>query len=317
MVRRIGWRLLPTLDGFPEITAIEILDQADALTKSVGHKRKGPVRVSGRSRALQRAAARVTSQYILVHQKEVPPPKAWIRAARDLLDDSSEVGCVTGAGTGQDPIPTFSLDPANMLIRRAILLESGGPSAAYQGVGDGIDLAWRLWAMGHQVLCLTLGNPASRPPAFPPIYLIQRNWLWTLIRNCGEADLSWVLSKVLLQIMAWAGQAAEGSDIVQPSAALQPTDREYIEEKIRLRDPIADLGRPLCQVSSAIGETLTVFHDTMLLLPQGFKERESVQRLRNRSDKEIAAAVGKEPVDLVQEYYTSLLCKALKVSFED
>ena len=50
----------------------------------------------------------------------------------------------------------------------------------------------------------------------------------------------------------------------------------------------------------------------MLLLPQAFEERKSVQKSRRRSDKEIETMLGKEPLDVIQEYFASLSRQALR-----
>lgn len=311
-------RTTPVLDGFPEIAALSLPGQAQgAETPALDQGPAIPPDASERAPIVQKVAKRTSAPYLLVYPAGVLPTQEWLQAAQDLFDDSPSLACVTDGDARESPAPTLWLNPAAMVIRRHALIDSRGLSRIYQGIGDGPDLAWRLWFMGYQVFCLPTGTPAPVPPYSPPLYLGYRNWLWTLIRNCEEVSLGAALSRALLHVMAWTGKLAENTAVTHVPDAPQPDQEAYIEQKPRLRDRAADLGSPIHRVSPQVGETLTLFHDTVSLLPEAFKERKSIQKLRRRSDGEIESELGQTPVRAIWEYFTALAQGSLQISIED
>lgn len=315
---KVEQRTTLTLDGFPEIVVISMPGQAqDVETPTTDQGPAIPPHASERAPTIQKAAKRASAPYLLVYPAGMLPTQEWLQAAQNLFDDSPSLACITNSDAGEGPIPTLWLNPAAMMIRCHILIESRGLSRIYQGIGDGPDLAWRLWFMGYRVFCLPTGTPVPLSPYSPPLYLGYRNWLWTLIRNCEEASLGTVLSRALLHVMAWTGKLAENTAVTHVPDTSQSDQEAYIEKKPRLRDRATDLGNPIHRVSPQVGETLALFHDTVSLLSEAFKERKSIQKLRRRSDGEIELELGQTPTRAIQEYFTTLSQGSLQIPIED
>jgi hypothetical protein len=286
----------PALEEFAVITAVTGLGTLPSEKTGAGESRHAKI---------QRAARLARTPYLLAWEAEANPPDEWIETAVDYLDANPDWACVSDGVAMLRPRPALELNPTRMLARRSALLTSSGLYPELQGVGDGIDLAWRLWAAGSAVGCLSTGVAPCRVVA--STYLIHRNWLWVLIRNSMEEAWGLAVSRVLLQIMASIRQSVEEEN----SLTYGPESRESepadpIRHVARLADHETDLKAPFHLASRDIGETLTVLHDMIYLLPRILRERGPLQKLRRRSDADIATEIGEEPVRIVERYFTSL-----------
>ena len=306
------WLRAPaTMPGFSRITAMAVTGD--------GPDRPGTVQVhpAMQARHLQHLAQRARSPFVLVHPAGTTPSPDWLGAALELLEAEPALAAVSA---GSESLPTLCLDAGAMLARRTALLGSGGLAPELQGVGDGLDLAWRLWAMGQRVTGLPGESRAELlPPALRPCSVYQAYWSWLqiLVRNCEQEVLGQALSAALLRLLAAAGEAADQTAVLCgegcPAAApAPPAAGSAIQDVTYLRrDPAA--GRePRYRVGRGVGEMLVTVHDVTLSLPRAFDERKQIQALRLVSDAEIEAQLGRPPLEIVQEQMAALSRSALQ-----
>jgi hypothetical protein len=307
-----GKKLSPAREELAQNKAVTIQELWGTNANGRHLARRSQIWIAELARSLQQRARRATSPYLLVWEGGTLPPGEWIGTAEDLFITQPDLACITAGGGAVRPEPAVNLNPSRMIVRRDVLLESGGLLAQYRGVGDGVDLAWRLWAMGYRVVDLSTGKAPLASTGCDSIYLLHRNWLWTLIRNCDEETWSVILSRRLLQMMAWTGKLVQGADVVFPAQPPALASHSYIEEMHYLVDRAADLAGPIYQAGWEVGEMLTVFHDMMLWLPLALKERQVVQALRRYSDRAISQLLGMDLVQAVEQHFTALRCQFLK-----
>ncbi|NLF10409.1 MAG: hypothetical protein GX597_01330 [Anaerolineaceae bacterium] len=314
------WLRAPaSLPGFPRITAMAVAE-GPATGAQNGRPRTAPVHPALQAGHLQQLARRARSPFILVHPTGAVPHSDWLGAALELMEGAPDLAAISGGAMegGQRPRPTLCLDAGAMLARRSALVHSGGLARTLQGQGDGLDLAWRLWAMGQRVVSLPVGaGPGPFRPAGDSCSVYQAHWSWLqiLVRNCEEEVLGRAFSSTLLRLMAAAGEAAEqtavpcregqrAADPAAPGAAIQHVTA------LR-RDPAASR-EPRYRVSRGAGEMLVAVHDATLLLPSAFDQRKQVQALRRVPDAEIEARIGRPPLEVVEEQMAALGRAALQ-----
>jgi len=316
------WLRAPaSLPGFPRITAMAVAEGPTTGAQN-GRPRTAPVHPALRAGHLQQLARRARSPYILVHPAGAVPSPDWLGAALELMEGAQDIAAISGGAPegGQGPRPTLCLDAGAMLARRSALLHSGGLARTLQGQGDGLDLAWRLWAMGQRVVSLPVeaGAGPIRPAGGScSVYQAHWSWLQILVRNCEEEVLGRTFSATLLRLMAAAGEAAEQTAIPcregQRSAAPAPASSGAAIQHVTAlrRDPTAS-HEPCYRVSRGVGEMLVAVHDATLLLPTAFDQRKQVQALRRVPDAEIEAQIGRPPVEVVEEQMAALGRAALQ-----
>lgn len=101
------------------------------------------------------------------------------------------------------PIP-FACGGA-MLIARSVFLEVGGFDERYFAYYEDVDLGWRLWIQGHQVvlapqaLAFHRHNATSKgAPSFQKRVLMERNALCSVLKNYEDEHLARILPAALL-----------------------------------------------------------------------------------------------------------------------
>jgi GT2 family glycosyltransferase len=103
------------------------------------------------------------------------------------------------------PSPTLFACGASMVIRRDVFLDLGGFDEEYFAYYEDVDLGWRLWSAGHQVLLVPdavtfhrhHGTAAAVLPPGEHLYLLERNALRTLYKNLEAGRLERFLPAAL------------------------------------------------------------------------------------------------------------------------
>jgi hypothetical protein len=103
------------------------------------------------------------------------------------------------------PISPFSICGAGALVRRSTFLEVGGFDSKFFAYAEDVDLSWRFRLAGYRIVFQPLARVAHgrlgsfglKPDAFQT-YLIRRNLLRMLLKNCGRTTLWWALRNYLI-----------------------------------------------------------------------------------------------------------------------
>lgn len=174
--------------------------------------------------------------------------------------------------------PHYVLFPSGgaMAILRDVFLSAGGFDADYFMYHEDIDLGWRLWLRGLKVLYVPTatvyhrsgGSGAGDPSGL--FFLNERNALFTVVKNAGDAWLARALPLMLLWLIERTGQYL-GVDPVsyRPGAAGLPADSSAAP-----RGALAGLAAAM---------------DLVRELPRLLEKRATVQAGRMRTDEQIAA----------------------------
>ncbi len=184
-----------------------------------------------------RAAAQLSHEFVAFLNSDMRVEAAWLSGLVEAMADEPGVICTAskilnwdgqlmdfggillsflGHGRAEgyhDPNLTaydqrrYILAPCGgaMLIHRQIFLDIGGFDEAYFAYFEDIDLGWRLWILGYQVvfapksICYHIHSGSSSKQSPAKIhYLYERNALYTIIKNYEPAYLERVLSLALL-----------------------------------------------------------------------------------------------------------------------
>jgi GT2 family glycosyltransferase len=168
-----------------------------------------------------------------------------------------------------------------MLIDRDYFLGLGGFDGDFFAIYEDVDLGWRIWLTGSQVLLaedsVVYHRGHSTFEAHPDEktrYLMHRNALLTVVKNYEQETLRKVLP---LAIVLGIKRAVLLSGASKESF--------YLWENARWRlsrdDPNAAF-----QLMDALNH-LVALDDVLDHLPETLRKREQVQRMRSREDKEI------------------------------
>jgi hypothetical protein len=114
-------------------------------------------------------------------------------------------------GQYDDPIEVFWASGVCMLIRRAVLAQTGGFDEVMFSYMEEIDLCWRLHLMGWRVgyvataVVYHIGGYSLDQRVLKRMYLNHRNSMIMLIKNYSARSLSWILPiKVALELFILA-----------------------------------------------------------------------------------------------------------------
>lgn len=178
-----------------------------------------------------------TGEYVAFLNNDARPDPGWIAAAVEAFESSPRIGAVAsrvldwdgdlvdfvdagltwyGMGykpyTGEKPPPSESLardvlfgTGSAMFVRRAAFDALGGFDEGYFMFFEDVDLGWRLnlagWRYRYQPKSLAFHRhhaSMSKLGAFKESYLLERNALFTLYKNVGDAALAQRLPAALL-----------------------------------------------------------------------------------------------------------------------
>ena len=169
----------------------------------------------------------------------------------------------------------------SMVIKRNVFRELGGFDEDYFAIYEDVDLGWRLWIAGFQVvqapasISYHRGHATLREHAREKIrYLMHRNALWTILKNYEEEIFRKILPLCLILAVK---RATLFSGVDRDSFYLWAEAKEQIESgDLVARDQFLDALNHLVAVE-----------DVLDSLPRILKKRRRVQSLRRRPDSEI------------------------------
>jgi len=167
-----------------------------------------------------------------------------------------------------------------MMMERQCFLEVGGFDGDYFAFYEDLDLGWRLWLLGHQVVFApdaivrhrhhgTAGNFAG----YRKQVLYKRNALYTVLKNYSDENLGRILPAVLLANVAGVVERTTQLGHLNPD--------DYFIKSIKQSGLTTALDRQSMS-------TLIAMHEVVDHLPQVMAKRRFIQEHRRRSDAEIA-----------------------------
>ncbi len=167
-----------------------------------------------------------------------------------------------------------------MMVDRQVFLEAGGFDEDFFIYYDDLDLGWRLWIMGFQVVFAPDAVVYHRHHGtmqavadYRKQVLYWRNSLYTIIKNYDDENLARVLPAVLFaRANSLVEQAIQKGDVELDEFAMR-SNRRSTESKITLDKNMLS--------------ALVAIHDVVERLPQLMDKRRWVQARRCRADKEI------------------------------
>ena len=202
------------------------------------------------------------------------------------------MGSVNFHGFGAQPyfrVPADRLHPGEesllfanggaMLVDRKVFLEIGGLDDDYFAYFEDVDLGWRLWVCGYQVVL----NPkavayhrhhatASTMYPYQTRLLFERNALLTIIKNYDHEHLQRVLPVALLLLIKRAVLEA-GDTVDRADFDLRKRDGEELFPRI--------------EVPKSVISCLLAVDDLLAMLPRLYAKRDRIQAMRKRDDKAI------------------------------
>jgi GT2 family glycosyltransferase len=168
-----------------------------------------------------------------------------------------------------------------MMVDRQVFLEAGSFDDDYFIYFEDVDLGWRLWLLGYQVVFAPQAIVYHRHHGTMSGFsdhrkrvLYKRNSLYTIIKNYDEANLGRILPATLLGTVDAVVQST-----VQ-RGHLDPKDY-FIKSKLRLNGAI--------KMAPDDVSSLMAIRDVVQHLPQVMEKRRLIQSRRRRSDEEISS----------------------------
>jgi GT2 family glycosyltransferase len=173
---------------------------------------------------------------------------------------------------------------AAMVIEREAFLDVGSFDEDYFNYYEDVDLGWRLWLLGYRV-AFRPDDPvyhrrnASISARHRTVYLLERNALFSMIKNYEQESLDRLLSAALLLTYARAAVRC-GVDPAEfrPSG---PERRRWLRGSSAQDSERASVRKEGLAAVSAVSDL--VDH-----LPTLMRKRAAVQARRKRADREIA-----------------------------
>ena len=169
---------------------------------------------TGLAAARNLGAGEAAGEYVAFVAAGATPQPDWLVRAVEVFAAEGSVACVAPAVDGTGP-PALSFDghpvpgggPAvaadvpyphseAAVVRAQVFRQAGGFDASYERFGEEVDLAWRLWLLGHRVRACP-GSVVSTAGAAPPAvaaaqrrFLEERNALTTVFTHYDQARLA-------------------------------------------------------------------------------------------------------------------------------
>jgi len=280
----------------------------------------------GFARASNQGAAEARGRYVAFLNNDLRLGAGWVRAMLDKLESSSEgtvctasrvlswdgatidfadaamafngIGFQPGFGSsvsgGEDRGASDELlfaDGAAMLIDREVFLAAAGFDEDYFAYYEDVDLGWRLWTLGYRVvLCPDAvayhRHGGSRGTAWRKRFLLERNALFSVLKNYEEASLAMVLPAALM-LASCKASACLGVRVEEFAPGAAASRRAGAIG--RLRTALRAARPSACEDRWREGlATLAAVDAVAASLPRVMKKRARIQASRRRSDREIA-----------------------------
>ena len=232
---------------------------------------------------------------------------------------------IAEVATDDRPQPTLFPCGGAMLIRKDVFLEAGGFDTDYSGYFEDVDLGWRLWLLGYEVVsvpsAIVYHKGFSTYGKFPGpvhLHLCERNALYTIYKNYSEENLSKILPAALLLMVQRAllhttpytltipgaggdlSAAASGEKGTLAEMTLGSTLKRIKDLGLREAVMRADMSLavrnlrrnslyPIAEKGTSILSAFTAFAKNLDKLA---RSRARVQESRKRSDQEILPLFG-------------------------
>src|SRR3990172_3669470 len=170
----------------------------------------------------------------------------------------------------------------------AVFLEAGGFDADFFMYHEDVDLGWRLWLQGYKILYVPSALVYHKQGGSffgdraPLYFLNERNALFTVIKNCGDAWLARLLPLLLFWIVERTGRYLQ----------MDPQAYGLGQAAARLPQSVA--------VSPAALAGVAAVMDVIRHLPRMLEKRAAIQARRARTDEEIATLFELPPDVFVQ-----------------
>ena len=325
------------------------------------------------------AAARATGEWLALINNDMRLESDWLRQMLALRDAAPSATCVasrilnwdgkrldfdgsaiafTGHGLqpnyGARPEPAYPPRPipfacgGAMLIRRDVFLEVGGFDERYFAYYEDVDLGWRLWLCGYEVMLAPEAvayhhhnATSSRAPAYQKRVLMERNALYSALKNYSDENLARVLPPLLLLGMKRmalkstvdraefrfslpSGGAAPSLPPPAPKKASRGLPLAKAVGVLRRQGPAAVLRKSLLALATLIVRRwgvlpyaeggvfvdrdayahLVAYEDVLANLDAVMADRSRIQAMRKRSDHEVLALFGSpfQTLDGAPEY---------------
>lgn len=199
------------------------------------------------------------------------------------------------------PAEVLFASGAAMLVDRAVFLDAGGFDEDYFAYYEDVDLGWRLWLLGYRIAFCPEAvvyhrRNVNRPGGARTTFLLERNALFTVIKNYDDVSLARLLPGALLSA-ARRAQARSGLPRGTfegfPQVGEQGRSRtasvaaRAVTVARRLRSGQRDASSP----SGALA-TVAALDAVATALPSVVQKRARLQARRRRSDSEIARLFG-------------------------
>jgi hypothetical protein len=218
----------------------------------------------------------------------------------------------------QHPAPRLFVNGAGMLTRREVFLEAGGFDERYFAYYEDVDLGWRFWVLGWDVMLVPSSivfhrhhGSSKRQPGEKREVLYTRNALMTVIKNYEDTTLEQLLPvgllahykelRMALNVDAERLRLSSADQVFNVGASLPKTPRHdslietiraiargAISARVWLARAVVKLIVPRALVvPPGVAATIVGMGQVLDVWPDLMASRESIQARRRRSDSEI------------------------------
>lgn len=253
--------------------------------------------------------AATTAEYVGFINNDAKPDARWVRAAIDVLSGDRSIACVaskvldwdgklvdfvdgslTFYGMGYKREVTLPDEPAYsegrdvlfgtgaaMFVRRDVFVEVGGFDERFFMFYEDVDLGWRLNLFGHRVRYVPESVAFHKHHAsmkkfgqWREDYLLERNALYTMIKNYDDETLGRVLPAALgLAIRRGVARGGVDTSVLDLARGAGRENEETLTVSKRFLAPVF-------AIDALVAE-----------LPALLAERARVQAARRRSDRDL------------------------------
>jgi GT2 family glycosyltransferase len=168
-----------------------------------------------------------------------------------------------------------------MMIHRTTFLDAGGFDEDFFMCYEDVDLGWRLWLLGHDVVFAPDARVFHRHhgsldsvAAYRRQVLYKRNSLFTVLKNYDDRNVGTVLSAVLLGTIEGVVESARSRG------------RLAVPE-FGMATGVGASAAPVT-IDRHEASTLVAIHDVVEALPRMMAKRRTIQQARRRSDEFLA-----------------------------